>query len=170
MELETDFYQGAIWMTKSNVSKPNQVLRNLEILIGEWEMELSNASFLPDPSATVRSKVVFEWLEDAAFLIMRMGDYPSKSQGAIWLINRDEASSDYKVFYYDNRKVSRIYEMSFADQVWRIWRQSPGFSQRFEGRINHDGDRILAKWEKSSDGQTWEHDFDVMYIRSNESS
>jgi len=152
-------------MTGSNVSKPNPALGDLEILIGRWEMELSNASFLPDPSATVKSQVVFEWLEDAAFLVMRMGDNPSKSQGAIWLINRDESSSEYKVFYYDDREVSRIYEMSFADQIWKLWRFSPGFSQRFEGTISHDGNKILAKWEKSNDGQTWEHDFDVMYTR-----
>jgi hypothetical protein len=152
-------------MTKSNETKPNPALKDLEILIGEWEMELSNASFLPNPSAIVKGNAVFEWLEDAAFLIMRMGDNPSKSQGAIWLINRDESSSGYKVFYYDDRKVSRIYEMSFAEQVWKLWRQSPGFSQRFEGKINHDGNRILARWEKSNDGQTWEHDFDVMYTR-----
>jgi len=152
-------------MTGSNGSKPNPALRDLEILIGKWEMELSNASFLPNPSATVRSKVVFEWLEDAAFLIMRMGEDPSKSQGAIWLIHRDESRSDYKVFYYDDRNVSRIYEMSFADQGWKVWRKSPGFSQRFEGKISAGGNKILAKWEKSSDGQTWEHDFDVLYTR-----
>jgi len=152
-------------MTGSNILKPNPALRDLEILVGAWEMELSNASFLPDPSTTINSKVVFEWLEDRAFLIMRMGENLSKSQGAIWLINRDETSYDYKVFYYDDRKVSRIYEMSFADQVWKLWRGSPGFSQRFEGKINHDGNRILAKWEKSNDGQTWEHDFDVTYTR-----
>jgi len=152
-------------MARINVSISNPALRDLEILIGMWEMELSNASFLPNPSDTMKSKVAFEWLEDAAFLIMRMGDSSSKSQGAIWLINRDESNSDYKVFYYDDRKVSRIYEMSFAEQVWKLWRQSPGFSQRFEGKINHGGNRILAKWEKSDDGQTWEHDFDVMYTR-----
>lgn len=152
-------------MAQSDVSNPNPALGDLEILIGRWEMELSNTSFLPSRSDTVRSEVVFEWLEDAAFLILRMGGRPSNSPGAIWLINRDEASSDYKVFYYDDRKVSRIYEMSFADHLWKLWRQSPDFSQRFEGRINQDGNGILAKWEKSNDGQTWEHDFDVMYTR-----
>lgn len=152
-------------MTGSNVSQTNPTLGDLQILIGEWEMKLSNASFLPDPSATVRGKAVFEWLEDAAFLIIRMGDDPSKSQGAIWVINRDESSSDYKVFYYDDRKVSRIYDMTFADQIWKLWRKSPGFSQRFEGTITSDGNTILAKWEKSNDGQTWEHDFDVTYTR-----
>ncbi len=150
-------------MAKSNL--PNPALKDLEFLIGKWEMELSNAAFLPDRSATVKGEVSFEWLEDGAFLIMRMGGKPSTSQGAIWLINRDESSSDYKVFYYDDRKVSRIYEMSFTDNLWKLRRRSPNFSQRFEGKISKDGNKILAKWEKSEDGQKWEHDFDVTYTR-----
>ncbi len=64
---------------------------------GRWSYRIAS-NFLPDPSATMVSNVVFEWLEDAAFLIMRMGNYPSKSQGAIWLINRDEAVLITKYF------------------------------------------------------------------------
>src|SRR5215510_7836352 len=101
-------------MKKSELSNP--ALKDLEVLQGEWEMELSNASFLPDSSTTIKGNVSFDWLEGGAFLIMRMGDI--SSQGAIWLIHRDEASSEYKVFYYDDRKVSSIYEMSFSNNVW----------------------------------------------------
>ncbi len=61
-------------MTKSNPPKPNPALKDLEVLVGKWEMELSNASFLPDRSAKIKGRVSFEWLEDQAFLLMRMGD------------------------------------------------------------------------------------------------
>lgn len=152
-------------MLQDNSFNANPALQDLAVLIGNWEMELSNAGFLPDPSARVKGKVSFEWLEDGAFLMMRMGDRLSEAPRAIWLIHRDDASSDYKAFYYDDRKVSRIYEMSFSNQTWRLWRQSPDFSQRFEGRIGKEGNKIMAEWEKSSDGQTWEHDFDVTYTR-----
>jgi len=54
----------------------NPALNHLEVLVGDWEMELSNASFLPDPSATVKGPVSFEWVQDGAFLMMRMGDQP----------------------------------------------------------------------------------------------
>ena len=99
-------------------SKSNPALQELQILIGRWEMELSNAEFLPNPSATVKGNVSFEWLEDGAFLIMRMGDRVSEAPSAIWLMHRDDANSDYKAFYYDDRKVSRIYEMSFSNNIW----------------------------------------------------
>lgn len=146
-------------MAKGNSLTPNPMLKDLEVLVGDWEMELSNAAFLPDPSITVKGRISFEWLEDGAFLIMRMG------QNALWLISRDDASTNYQVFYYDDRRVSRVYEMSFSEHVWKIWRTSPGFSQRFEGKLNTNGRTITANWEKSSDGITWEHDFNVTYIK-----
>ena len=152
-------------MSHDNSFNPNPALENLAVLIGRWEMELSNAAFLPNPSATVKGKVSFEWLEDGAFLVIRMGDRLSEAPHAIWLIHRDDSSSQYKVFYYDDRKVSRIYEMSFSNNIWKLWRETSDFSQRFEGNLSPDGNKILAKWEKSSDGQKWEHDFDVTYTR-----
>ncbi len=150
---------------QSDVVQRNPALKDLEILVGEWEMELSNAAFLPDRSAKVKGAVSFEWLEDGAFLILRMGDKPSDAPSAIWLIHRDESNSGYQAFYYDDRKVSRIYKMSFSDGSWKLWRQAPGFSQRFEGKVSEDGKTISATWEKSVDGLEWEHDFDVKYSR-----
>jgi hypothetical protein len=145
--------------------KHNPALSHLELLVGDWEMELSNAAFLPNPSDTVKGHVSFEWVQDGAFLVMRMGNKPPDSPDAIWLISRDESTPDYTVLYYDARSVSRIYEMSFSESVWKMWRESPGFSQRYEGKISKDGNTITAKWEKSSDGTTWEHDFNITYTR-----
>ena len=53
--------------------------------------------------------------------------------------------------------------MSFDGGVWKIWRQAPGFCQRFAGTFSDDGESIRAAWEKSPDGSGWEHDFDLFY-------
>ena len=149
---------------KKTISQ-NPALEHLEILVGDWDMELSNASFLPDPSDTVTGHASVEWLESGAFLVMYMGNkYPSVPD-AIWLISRDELTINYTVLYYDSRTVSRVYEMSFSDGVWKMWRNSPDFSQRFEGKLSDDGNIITAHWDISSDGSTWEHDFDVTYTK-----
>src|SRR5690242_3781302 len=137
----------------------NPALKSLEGLVGDWSMELSNASFLPHPSDTVKGSVSFEWVQGGAFLLLRMGD------AALWLISRDEAVPNYSVLYYDSRSVSRVYEMSFSEGVWRMWREAPGFWQRYEGTVSKDGKTISARWEKSSDGTRWEHDFDVTYTK-----
>ncbi len=153
---------------KAPSSQPNPALKALEGLVGEWEVELSNASFLPQPSDTVKGAVSFEWVQSEAFLLMRMGDKPPGPPTAMWLISRDESTPGYTVFYYDARSVSRVYQMSFSDSVWKMWREAPGFWQRFEGKISKNGQIITAHWEKSSDGTRWEHDFNVTYTKVNQ--
>jgi hypothetical protein len=49
-------------------------LANLQFLAGSWEMELSEASFLPDPDAKEYGSATFEWIQQDAALAMRMGD------------------------------------------------------------------------------------------------
>ena len=144
---------------------PNPALQPLEGLVGDWEMEISNASFLPHPSDTAKGPISFEWLQDGAFLLMRMGDKPPGPPAAIWLISRDESIPNYTVFYYDARSISRVYEMSFSENVWKMWREAPGFWQRYDGTLSNNGKTITAHWEKSSDGTRWEHDFDVTYTK-----
>ena len=145
--------------------RPNPALQHLEVLVGEWQMELSNASFLPSPSETVKGAVSFEWAQDGAFLVLRMGDKPPSPPAALWLIGRDESNPNYTVLYYDARSVSRVYGMSFLNGAWKMWREAPGFWQRYEGTISQNGKTITSHWQKSSDGTTWEHDFDVTYTK-----
>ena len=141
----------------------NPALEPLAFLAGDWDMELSNASFLPSPSDSIKGHVAFDWIEDGAFLAMHMGN--NRPPDAIWLMGRDESTGEFQVLYYDARKVSRIYRMSFLEGVWKMWRQAPGFWQRYEGRVSADGNTITGRWEKSKDGAAWEHDFDVTYTR-----
>lgn len=150
---------------KHRAAKPSPVLEGLERLVGEWDMEISNARFLPNPSDTVNGHASFEWLEDRGFFVIRMGGKLRSVPEAVWLIGRDESSQNYPVLYYDSRRVSRVYEMSFSEGVWKMWRESPTFWQRYEGKVSSDGNIITAHWEKSSDGAKWEHDFDITYTR-----
>ena len=152
-------------MARNKKLEPNPALKNLEVLIGNWDVELSNASFLPDPSQTVRGKVTFEWVEAGAYLIIRQGDRARDPAFAIWTIGRDESNKEYTALYYANRTVSRIYPMTFEAGTWKMWREAPGFSQRFLGTISKDGKTIRGSWEKSADGHNWEHDFDMTYTR-----
>ena len=152
-------------MHSSKVKTVNPALKELGPLIGDWDMELSNASFLPDPSGVIRGTALFEWIEDGDFLAHRQGNKTAGAPYATWLISRDESSPHYQVFFFDDRQGSRVYEMSFGKGVWKLWRNAPGFSQRFEGKLSGDGKTILAFWEKSVDGKAWKHDFDLKYIK-----
>jgi hypothetical protein len=142
----------------------NPALAELQFLAGTWDMELSEASFLPDPDAKALGSVTFEWLEQGAALVMRMGDAATPT--ATWIIGRDDSGPDYHVLYADDRGVSRVYRMSLSDGTWRLWRDTPEFSQRFNAQVSTDQAEISGCWQKSVDGgTTWDHDFKVRYIR-----
>lgn len=150
---------------KTSVPQPNPALHPLLALVGEWEMQVSQTSFLPHPFDTAKESVFCSFVQDGAFLLVHMGDQAKGEYQAFWLIGRDEAASTYTLLYYDARRVSRVYQMSLQDRIWKIWREAPGFWQRYEGLLSEDGKTITARWEKSNDGTSWEHDFDVMYTK-----
>ena len=58
-----------------------------------------------------------------------------------------------------------MYHMSFEKGVWRIWRDAPGFRQRFEGRLQQKGRKIVAHWDKAEGKGPWTLDFDMVFRR-----
>ena len=129
-------------------------------------MSLSNTSFLPDPVSTIKGTASFEWFDGGDFLILRQGMKESGVPWATWFIGRDQDSENYTIRYIDDRKFSRVYEMSFENGTWEIWRNAPEFTQRFIGKISTDKKMIEGHWEKSTDGKTWHHDFDLTCKKS----
>ena len=69
------------------------------------------------------------------------------------------------MLYFDERGVSRRYEVSLLDNVWKWWRNAPEFSQRFAGTIAADGRTIVSSGELSRDGAPWEPDLALTYTR-----
>jgi hypothetical protein len=146
-------------------SKSNLALDQLAVLIGDWNMEITSMSFRADPSAVERGHSTFAWLEGGAFLVQRSEIPASDFPRSVAVMGADDEAGAYRMLYYDSRGVSRIYRMTFSGEIWTMWRESPGFSQRFHGTFSEDGRIITARWEKSRDGSNWEHDFALTYTK-----
>ncbi|TDD34482.1 hypothetical protein E1287_16445 [Actinomadura sp. KC06] len=136
---------------------PNPVLEPLKPLVGEWTIRVPTFE-------EAEAAVTCEWLEDGGFLRIHSAS-PPPFPTATQLVGRDDSSDVYTVLYYDSRGVSRVYQMTFDNGLWKMWRDAPGFDQRFSGTLSADGRTIQAAWEKSLDNETWEHDFDIIYTK-----
>jgi hypothetical protein len=136
----------------------NPALQGLNVLVGEWEME--NPRY-PE----VHGRAAFAWLEGGTFLVQHAEVAHPLAPNSTMIIGRDETTELYCILYYDERGVSRVYQMSLSADIWKMWRDSPGFSQRFIGTFSNDGRIIKGGWEKSADGSNWEHDFDLTYTK-----
>jgi hypothetical protein len=136
-------------------------LESLDALVGEWSTSMTHPA---SPSLEVSGSSTFEWLAGRHFLIGRsLTDHPDFPDGLTVLGADGEGLA---VHYYDSRGVERIYRSSrLEDGVWRMWRDSPGFSQRFTGTFSEDGNTITGHWELSRDGSSWDADLEITYRR-----
>ena len=83
----------------------------------------------------------------------------------IAIFGSDDGTGEYFMMYFDERKVSRKYEVSFQDGVLTWWRNAPGFSQRYTWTIIDNGNAINSKGQLSKDGKTWENDLELTFTR-----
>ena len=143
-------------------------MKQLAPLIGEWRMR---PEFDGMPQPDDGAPVVFDWMTGEQFLIERWEVPVPEAPDGLAVIGPDpETPGQYLQHYFDSRGVARVYRMSFADGVWRLWRDAPDFSpldfsQRYSGTFSEDGNTITGQWEISHDGTTWELDFKLTYTR-----
>jgi hypothetical protein len=136
----------------------DQDRKALSQLVGEWTTEATHPMV---PGTVVRGHSTFEWLEGEQFLVNRaQNDHPDFPD-SISVIGNTEG---LRMHYFDSRGVHRIYEVGF-DGGWKIWRDHPGFSQRFTGTFADGGATISGQWQLSRDDETWDDDLVITYRR-----
>lgn len=148
-------------------SELSAALTDLKPLIGRWTVRVcwsKQTHIRVGGPRCVEGTASFAASADGAFLAhtMSVNGVPTSQ----WRIGRDDTSGAYVALYADDRGVSRIYQMSVNDGVWKLWRDAPGFHQRFTARLGHECRLIEACWEKSLDGSTWDTDFDLQYTNA----
>ena len=145
---------------------PNHALKAFEVLIGEWK---STGSHPLVPDTTLYGHASFQWIEGGAFLIMHAEVEAEKFPNGIAIFSSDDASGEYFMLYFDERNVSRKYDVSFDvtsdNYILKWWRNTPEFSQRYEWTISKDGQTIISKGKLSKDGGDWGKDLEQTFTR-----
>jgi hypothetical protein len=146
----------------SEAAKPNPALGPLRILVGTWRTSGTHPMV---PGTTFHGRTTFAWIEGGAFLIMRSQIDEAEIPSGIAIFGTDDATGDCSMLYFDERGVSRRYETSLQDNVWKWWRNDPAFSQRFTVTISTDGRTMVSRGELSRNGGRWEPDLALTYTR-----
>lgn len=149
-------------LAMQEASIPNPALQPFSVLIGHWETRGTHP-YVPD--TILHGCASFEWLEGGAFLLMRSEIDDPRFPKGIAIIGSDDVAEAFFMLTFDTRKVSRKYEVTLRDNIWKWWRNDPTFSQRFEATIVDDGQTIIAKGEMAKDGLPWEKDLALTYKR-----
>jgi hypothetical protein len=139
----------------------NPELQSLNALVGEWTVEATHPMY---PSTVVHGSSTFAWLEGEHFLIQRARTDHPDFPDSIAIIGA--GADGLSMHYFDSRGVERVYEVGFSEGVWRMRREAPGFSQRFEGTFGDDGNTISGVWELSRGDSTWNEDLRITFRRA----
>ena len=148
----------------------------LDRLVGIWSTEATHPAL---PGVVVRGTAIVEWLEGERFLIQRSRTDHPDFPDAISIIGQmghdraddatgavsDAGKPQLRMHYFDSRGVFRVLEASMDGATWRLWRDAPGFSQRFTGTLADGGDVIVGRWQLRRDDVNWADDVQITYRR-----
>jgi hypothetical protein len=147
---------------RQEASGPNPALEPFSVLIGNWSTIGTHGLM---PGTILHGHASFEWLENGAFLLVRSKVDDPRFPNTVSILGSDDAVAEHYMLTFDERGVSRKYDVTLHDNIWKWWRNAPGFSQRYEGIIGDGGNTITARGELSKDGLSWEKDLDLTYTR-----
>lgn len=140
--------------------KPNPALKPFEVLIGEWR---TNGSHPYMSGVELNGKASCEWIEGGAFLLMRSEvDHPKIPSG-IEIIGSDDKAKTFFMLHFDERGVSRKYDVSISKNLLTWLRNDDEFSQRFTMKLGKD--KLVSTGEMSRSGGSWERDLSLTYTR-----
>src|ERR1044071_9941521 len=97
-------------------SFPNPALQPFSVLIGNWNTTGTHGLL---PGAVLHGHTSFEWLEGGAFLVMRSEIDDPRFPSTIAIFGSDNSEGEYYMLTFDERGVSRKYEMSLHDNIWK---------------------------------------------------
>lgn len=150
-------------VSRNEAAKPNPALSHFGVLVGTWNTVGTHPLV---PGTTFHGRTTFAWIEGGAFLIMRSEIDEPEIPSGIAILGTDDAAGECSMLYFDERGVSRRYEVSFRDDEWQWWRDSPDFSQRCVVTIAADGRTMTSRGQLSRDGGRWEPDLQLTYTRA----
>lgn len=142
---------------------PNPALRSFEWLVGEWHTTGTHPLV---PGKTFHGRTSFAWHEGGAFLIMHSEIDEPEIPSGVAIFGSDDAAARYFMLYFDERGVSRKYDVTMTGNVLTWQREDSRLSQRATITVDEDGTRMIMKGQMSRDGGAWEDDLSLTGVRS----
>lgn len=146
-------------MVPQTMTERDPALEPFDALIGTWATEATHPLF----EGVAPGSVTFEWLEGGHFLVQRSHNDHELLPDAICVIGAPETGDGLVMEYFDSRGVRRTYGVSLDEGVLRMWRDAPGFDQRFSAMLGHD--TFEGLWQLAETPGDWQDDLKVTYRR-----
>ena len=149
-------------MSDNEAAKPNLALKPLAGLVGTWKTVGTHPLV---PGKTFHGVTSFSWIEGGAFLMMHSRIDEPEIPSGIAIFGTDDGNGACTMLYFDERGVSRHYQVSVLTNGVAWARSARDLSQRNELTLSADGRTITSRGEMSRNGGPWESDLQLTYTR-----
>lgn len=146
----------------ARASIPNPQLKFFERIIGEWRTTGTHPLL---PGATLHGRVSFAWQDGGAFLVWRSEVDDPRFPDGIAIVGSDDEAGTLFVSYFDERGISRKYDITLTDNGFTMHRVHPKFAQRMTFTLEAGDSRMISKGEMSREGAPWEADLSQTFER-----
>lgn len=141
---------------------PNPRLAPLAFLLGEWTT-IGSHPMLPGPP--LEGQTTFAWSDGGAFMVMHSHvDHPQVPDGVAYLGSDDRAGT-FTMIYFDEREVSRIYEVEVGEGSVTWSRDDPELAQSMT-LTAQPGGTIASRGRMSQNGGKWRDDLSQTFNRT----
>lgn len=143
--------------------KPNVLLEPFAFLIGDWRTTGTHPMV---PNKTFHGRTSFAWAEGGAFLVMHSEIDEPEIPSGVALIGSDDGEHSYVMIYFDERGVSRHYQVAINDEemIWK--RDDEKLSQCMTFTREDDDAKLVCKGRMSERGGVWRDDLSLVYTRA----
>lgn len=145
---------------KANIANPQ--LTFFERLIGQWRTTGTHPAM---PGVTLRGRVSFAWQDGGAFLVWRSEVDDPRFPDGIAIVGSDDAAGTLFISYFDQRGVSRKYDVTLGENGFAMQRMDPKFSQRMTFALAAGDAKMVSQGEMSREGAGWEPDLSQTFER-----
>src|SRR5688572_6429965 len=95
----------------------NPALAEMDVLVGEWNITLTNAWFLESMDVQQHGHASIRWLGEAFIeMVAEMNGEPTWH----FVFGRSDANERLVALYHDPRPTSRVFEMTFGGGNWSM--------------------------------------------------
>jgi len=127
-------------------------LDRLDVFIGRWITEGQTAPSPDAPPVQIVASDVYQWVPGNHFIMHpaygRIGDV---GVGGIEIIGFDPDTGQYRTWFFDSQGNTSTQTLTYRDGVW-TWQ---GDHARCHGEFTDEGRTLIARHERTDDGEHW---------------
>lgn len=114
------------------------------------------------PDTILHGRASFAWQDNGAFLVWRSEiEDDRRFPNGIAIFGSDDAAGTLFISYFDERGISRKYDVTLAADGFQMHRDDPKLAQRMTFKMSPDGRTMTCTGEMSQNGGPWGPDLSL---------